>query len=98
MFYIILRNTTIFWAGTKVLFGLGQVWNLQRNLQQNPNAESNVGTPLTSLGPALVANSLCRAQERRTMRETEGAVHGELWSALDTPNDVTPYAYPWRYL
>jgi hypothetical protein len=58
MFYIILRNTTIFLAGTKVWFGLGRVWNLQRILQQNPNAESNVGTPLTSLGPASVANSL----------------------------------------
>jgi hypothetical protein len=30
-----------------------------------------VGTPLSSLGPALVANSLCRWQEKRTMRESE---------------------------
>ena len=30
-----------------------------------------VGTPLISLGSALVANSLCRGQERRMMRERE---------------------------
>ena len=28
-------------------------------------------TPLISLGPALVANSLCRGQEKRMMRERE---------------------------
>jgi hypothetical protein len=30
-----------------------------------------IGTPLISLGPALVANSLCREQEKCTMREPE---------------------------
>ena len=33
--------------------------------------ERAVGTPLIALGPALVANSLCRGQEKRTMRESE---------------------------
>jgi hypothetical protein len=33
--------------------------------------QRGVGPPLISLGPALVANSLCRGQEKRRMRESK---------------------------
>jgi len=49
--------------------------------------ELAVGTPLISLGPALVGNSLCRGQEERTMRETEVQIgKSGLSSALHAPN------------
>jgi hypothetical protein len=35
-------------------------------------AKTSYRTPAISLGPALVANSLCPGQEKRTMRESEG--------------------------
>jgi hypothetical protein len=36
--------------------------------------ERAVETPLISLGPALVTNSLCRWQKKHTMREREAQI------------------------
>ena len=45
---------------------------LQSSKRGSPDGQKRaVGTPLISLGPALVANSLCPGQAKRTMRETE---------------------------
>ena len=37
-------------------------------------AKTSFRNPAISLGPALVANSLCPGQEKRTMRESEGQI------------------------
>ena len=48
-------------------------------------AKTSRRNPAISLGPALVANSLCRGQEKRTMRETEVQIGN---SGLDIKNYI----------
>ena len=48
----------------------GQVGCDKLNVRTRP-FDGAAGTPLISLGPAQVVNSLCPEQEKRTMREPE---------------------------
>jgi hypothetical protein len=46
-------------------------WNFWRTTGARQTANTSRRDPAISLGPAVVANSLCRERGKRTMRETE---------------------------